>query len=235
MRYFQLIFAILVFGFLTSCGGSTDPLPEEGEIIEDPVSATLVFPENNTECQEGIIIDELRSRVTFQWLASEHTDSYEVHLKNLNDDTESLHDSNTNEASIILERGTPYNWYVLSKSDNSNNVAESETWQFYNAGLGQVSHAPFPAGLLNPTNGETIEITNGTTTLNWEASDIDNDIVQFEVLFGTTNPPTEIAGTTSSSELSVNLDSGTTYFWFVRTIDSNNNLSESDIFSFRAN
>lgn len=235
MSYFQWIFVLLVFGFLTSCESSTEPMPEEEEQIEDPMSVTLVFPENNTECQEGTIIDELVSRVTFQWLESEHTDSYEVHLKNLNDNTASVHDSNTNEASIILERGTPYSWSVLSKSNKSSNVAESETWQFYNAGLGQVSHAPFPAGLLNPTNGETVEIADGTTILSWAASDIDDDIVEFEVVLGTINPPTEIAGATSFSEFSVNLDADTTYFWFVRTIDSHSNLSESDIFSFRTN
>jgi len=126
-----------------SCGGSTDSLPEE-EQIEDPIAPTLIFPEDNTECQEGTIINDNQSRVLFQWNESQHTDSYEVHLENLDNGIESTHESNTNELGIVIERGTSYGWFVVSKSNESNEIAQSETWKFYNAGAAVVNHKCFP-------------------------------------------------------------------------------------------
>lgn len=219
---------------LLSCGGAIDPLPEEEEQIEDPIATTLIFPEDNTECQEGTIINDNQSRVLFQWNESEHTDSYEVHLEKLDNGIESTHDSNTNELQIIIERGTAYSWFVVSKSSATDETAESETWKFYNAGAGVVNHAPFPADLLSPTNNATVAIGSGSVLLEWEASDIDDDIVSYEIFKDTNNPPTTSVGTTSETEITLDVTVGTTYYWYVETTDNANNTSKSDVFSFIA-
>ena len=84
MIYVKLM---LIGMFLISCGGGgsgssdngPDPVP-----VPAPLAATLIFPDNNTECNEGEVVNDTQSRVTFQWNASQNTDSYEVNLKNLN-------------------------------------------------------------------------------------------------------------------------------------------------------
>ena len=74
----------------TSCTSNpTDPTPEE-EIINDPVAAILVFPEDNTECNEGTIINDTQSKVVFRWNTSEHTDAYEVVLTKTETDETSI-------------------------------------------------------------------------------------------------------------------------------------------------
>ncbi len=217
---------------LLSCGSSTDPLPEEEEQIAPPVAATLIFPEDNTECQEGTIINDTQSRLLFQWNASEHTDSYQVYLKQLDDGTQSSHESNTNALEIAIERGAPYSWSVVSKSDATDQTAESEVWKFYNAGVGVVNHAPFPADLLSPEYNETIVVSSGNTVLRWEASDVDGDIVSYEVFLDTNHPPVTTLGTTSETEISVEVAANSTYYWVVQVTDSADNTSTSDIFSF---
>lgn len=86
--------------------------------------------------------------------------------------------------------------------------------------------------MLNPVNNETIPVGSGRALLNWEVSDIDGDIVSFEVFFDEENPPLISGGTTSDTEITVNVTANKTYYWSVQTIDSVNNISKSDVFSF---
>lgn len=234
MKYIARHIAIAILPLLFSCSGSKDPAPEEEmEQVESPVATFLIFPENNTECQEGTIISDTQSRVAFQWNTSENTDSYEVHLENLDDATQSMHQSNTNELVIVLERGTSYRWSVVSKSNLTDETAESETWKFYNAGAGVVNHAPFPADLVSPVNGQTVTTVAGSVLLDWEASDIDGDIASFEIFLGTDNPPDTTVGTTSETEINVDVVANTSYYWFIEVTDSVGNTSKSDVFSFK--
>jgi hypothetical protein len=232
MKSLYHISGIFVLVLLFSCDGSNNPLPEEEEQIENPVAATLVFPVNNTECQEGTIINDTQSRVVFQWNASEHTDSYQVNLENLDDATQFMHESDTNELQIVIERGTAYRWSVISKSEVTDETAESEMWKFYNAGAGVINYAPFPPDLINPENNETIAVGSGSILLEWEAFDIDGDIVSYEVFMDTNNPPMASRGTTSDSEITLDVAASTTYYWFVQVTDSANNTSKSDVFGF---
>lgn len=60
-------------------------------------------------------------------------------------------------------------------------VASSETWLFYNAGS-QTTYAPFPAQLVNPTSGSTVQMDIANEVLlEWSGADVDNDIESFEV------------------------------------------------------
>lgn len=220
---------------LLSCGGSDEPALFSEEIIENPVSATLVFPENNTECNEGIIINDKQSKVIFRWSNAEFSNSYEVILENLETHIKSTVESATNSTKIIIDRGTAYKWYVISKSDRSPKTSKSEKWQFYNAGVGAVSHAPFPANAIAPENNSKATPSLGKVTLEWIALDIDKDIKEHEILFETENPPKASLGSTIKKEFEVDVTSGTEYFWRVKTTDETNNISTSDIFSFTVN
>lgn len=234
MNFIWRTTGILILLLALACGGSGDSPPEEEpEQIENPVATTLIFPENNTECQEGTIVSNTQSRILFQWNASEHTDSYEVHLEKLEDGTRAIHLSITNELDIVLERGKAYSWSVLSKSDSTDETAESEVWKFYNAGAGTVNYAPFPADLLSPTNNEVVSLSaSESVQLDWGAFDIDGDIVSYHIFLDVENPPITSRGTTSNTEFNVDVVANATYYWYVQVTDSANNTSRSDVFSF---
>lgn len=232
MQFLSRLTGIFILVVVLSCGGSKDPLPEEEEQVENPIATTLVFPHNNTECQEGTIISNTQSKVVFRWDASENTDSYEVHLEDLDNGTEFIHESNSTELEITLERGTAYRWSVISKSLLSVETAQSEVWKFYNAGAAVVNHAPFPADIISPSNNSKVSPSSGSTILRWEGADIDNDIDSYQIFLGTSNPPTQNIGTTSATEMSASVMLNNTYYWYIITSDGSNNTSKSDIFSF---
>ena len=215
---------------LTACpGGKDDPKPDE---TGEPGSVNLVFPENNTECTEGVVINDTESTVIFQWQAAQNVDSYEVNLTNLETGSAGTANSDTNELGIVLDRGVPYEWFVISKKNGSNEAPKSATWRFYNQGPGVENYAPFPAEAVNPTSGQTVT-TPGTISLEWRGSDVDNDIVEYEVLFGTDANPTAILGTTAQTTIEATIASGQTYYWRVITKDGAGNTSQSEVFEFQ--
>jgi len=234
MKIASKFYSVIILFLLMACGGesSTDGTPPP-LVVAAPSAATLVFPADNTECNEGVIssTDETKSAVTFQWNESENTDSYEVNLRNINTNTSTKSNSTTNDATITIERGTPYEWFVVSKANGTNETASSVKAKFYNQGPGIENYAPFPAEAINPARGSTIA-SAASVNLQWTASDIDADIAGYTIFFGTeTNPTTEL-GTTEESNLDAPITSGTTYYWLVITTDSQSNSSTSEIFEF---
>ena len=105
-----------IFILLMSCstesreGGDTPPPPPPPE---PPKLTTLIAPANQTECLDG-------EDVEFSWNASDNTDSYTVIVKNLLTNTESANLTTTStKATITLEVGQPYSWYVISSNSDS--------------------------------------------------------------------------------------------------------------------
>jgi hypothetical protein len=198
----------------------------------NPVAASLIFPDNNQECNQGVNASNTQSTVTFRWSATSNTDSYNVVLKNLNTQSTTSHSSTTNELAITIQKGTPYSWHVISKNSTVVETAQSATWKFYNAGDPIESYAPFPADLVAPIMGSTL---TGVTSqsLSWQGSDIDNDIVSYDVYLDTTSPPTTLESSTSAMSMDVSVTAGNTYYWRIVTNDGEGNSSQSEIFEFR--
>jgi len=221
---------------LVACGGSGGGggTEDDGPVeVPDPTAATLVFPDNNTECNEGEVLNESQSRVTFRWNASQNTDSYTVTVRNLNTLSQSSVNASTNEATITISRGTPYEWFVVSRANGTTATATSATWRFFNEGPGVENYAPFPAVAVNPTRGANLSGMS-SVDLEWTASDLDNDIVEYEVFFDSTSDPTTSLGTTTDTTVAgVAVSAGTIYYWKVVTRDSEQNSSTSEIFQFR--
>lgn len=219
-----------------SSGGSDDPGPTDDDVamIPPPGAATLLFPEDNTECNTGEVISDTQSDVRFEWNASQNTDSYQVSVTNLNSNNTSTVNSPTNEAVVRIERGTPYQWFVTSFAAGTNETAVSATWRFYNEGQGIENYAPFPAEVVFPTRGSAVDSAS-SILLEWSASDIDDDIASYEVVFGTDAANLESRGETTSTTIEVSITSGTVYYWQVITVDSAENSSLSEVFEFRVN
>jgi hypothetical protein len=230
--YYLLIGVLFL---LVACGGGgEDPSPEPPPVVvvTPPSAATLIFPENNTECNEGEILNDSQSSVRFQWNASQNTDTYELNLRNLNNNNTARTNANTNEATITLLRGTPYEWFVISRANGTNETATSPAWKFYNQGPGVENYAPFPAEVVRPARGATVGAT-GTVILEWTGSDVDNDLSAFDVYFDTNESPVTQIATTSETSLETAISAATVYYWRIVSRDSQGNTSESEIFEFR--
>lgn len=232
MNRFKKIIPIALFLLVvaTACSDDDDMT---NSIVETPTAAQLIFPEDNTVCNEGVVVSDTETDVLFQWEEATNASSYVLQIINLNDGSARNISTLSNEFLIRILRGTPYSWSVKSLASGSNETAESSVWRFYNAGLPTESHPPFPADATNPEIGSTVN--PGTITLEWEASDIDGDISTYEVLLDTVNPPAAEAGTTANTTLDVAVNSGVVYYWKIITTDALENASHSQVFQFTVN
>ncbi|MEO1011135.1 MAG: hypothetical protein AAFX53_07485 [Bacteroidota bacterium] len=230
-KIYPLLLAIPV---IVSCGGgetsgSTDEIPDT--VVRGPSAVTLIFPEHNTECNEGTNFTETTSDVLFSWSLAENADRYDLHLTNLDSGTELIRNVNSNNLTLTLLRATPYSWKVVSKADGSSKTATSTTANFYNAAAAHTSHAPFPAMAIHPKMSAAVD--SGTITLEWKADDIDNDILNHELHFGTESQSMEKLVTTEATTYEVSTSEDTIYYWQVVTSDASGNKSTSIIFQFR--
>jgi hypothetical protein len=244
-RFSILTLFYLLFLAACSSGGSGDDAPpisggdDDPPPIPAPSSASLVFPEDDTECNTGVIDpdDDTKSTVTFEWNAAQNTDSYSVTVTNLNTGSSFFANSTTTETDIKIDRGVPYEWFVISRAQGTTETATSATFRFYNEGAGIENYAPFPAEAVNPERGANIDATS-SVTLEWSASDVDDDIAEYEIFLngGIEQDPTTSLGTTAETNLpDVPVTSGTTYYWKVKTTDSQGNSSTSEVFEFKVN
>lgn len=232
MNTFRKILPLCLLAVLITISCNNDD--EQTDMVNDedlPAAATLIFPLNNTECNEGIIVSDTETDVLFQWEKAKNTSSYLLTITNLNNGSSREINTVSNEFLIRILRGTPYSWVVKSKASIGNATADSETWKFYNAGLPEESHPPFPAELVSPIMGSAIE--SGTVSLQWNGSDVDNDIASYTVLFDTVEIPILPAGNTTTNSMNVEVESGKVYYWKVISTDANGNSSDSEIFQFK--
>ncbi|WP_282050976.1 hypothetical protein [Maribacter aquivivus] len=216
----------LIFLLLTiqSCGVDSDVL----EYAKDQINITLIFPEDDSECTEGIIVSDTQSELVFEWSDENDNSPYIVHLTNLVSSQTELIESNDTDVAIILDRGVAYSWYVTGKINSS-----SEIWSFYNEGPGLESTIPYPAIAISPVSGASISQTSTTVNLIWKSEDPDNDIISYDLFFGEAKDP-QLYGTdvTDTRFNDIPVEAGKTYYWKIITKDSIGNESTSEVFTF---
>ncbi|MEO1486691.1 MAG: hypothetical protein AAFU57_13145 [Bacteroidota bacterium] len=223
------IFFLSIFLCLVACQADTD-LPS---LVLNPTEVTLVFPENNSICTEGTVLSDTESEVTFEWSEAVTGDSYLVRLTDLNTGTTENIQSDAIQMPIVLKRGNPYTWRVVTLMNASGNSAESETGSFYNAGPGVDHYVPFPATILSPEMAETFPSNTTTVDLSWSGADLDNDIVNYDVYFGTVSPPELFLENLVENRLNnITVQSGNTYYWRILTRDAQGNASKTVIYTF---
>jgi len=111
-----------------------------------------------------------------------------------------------------LAAGQEYFWRVESiASCDSSLTTSSSTWSFTTASC----FAPTAPTLENP--GDAATNVSREVSLNWTGS---AEVSSYEVYLGLTNPPSQLAGTTSSENLDVIVDPSRTYYWKVVAIAS---------------
>ena len=226
----KIILIILVCLALIGCKkNSVDPQSE----TLTPTKALLIFPHNNSDCNLGEVVNTNESKVLFEWEPGENTDAYDLNVTSMISSETITVSTKSFKQELILRRGEPYTWFVISKSLSVEETAKSDVWSFYNAGLGTISHIPFPAELLSP---EFAEVVSGveTISLNWNGQDLDEDIISYDVYYGTTSmPPVFAKDITNNSITNIKVEKDTIYYWMIITRDASGNISRSEISQFR--
>lgn len=204
--------------------------------INPPAAAALSFPENNKVCLEGQVVNETDRIVNFQWAASENTNSYELVITDIQNQNSSSYDGITEtNKEVSLSAAKSYSWKVVSKASNTTEVANSAQWQFYLAGPGEESFAPYPASDLVPASGATVAASNGEISLQWYGEDPDGDALTYTIYIDTTDGFQDPEGTLkdlTNTEATYQVTSNTVYYWRIKSSDGSNS-SFTQVYSFK--
>ena len=212
---------------------------QKTELPADPGVASLISPVDKETCLDGVSINDTQSNVNFLWGTATDALSYELEIANLLTQSTQLYSSDTNEISIALSKAEPYSWSVRSIGETGTTASVSDPWKFYLAGDAVVNYAPFPSELITPRSGaNTTPDINNLVILRWTADDVDNDLNRFEVYLDAIDGTTlnqEIEYLAEETQLEVEVENNTVYYWKIVAIDSNGNQSSSGVYTFRTN
>tara|TARA_E500000331_G_scaffold352259_1_gene400453 strand:- start:266 stop:943 length:678 start_codon:yes stop_codon:yes gene_type:complete len=204
-----------------------------------PGSFNLEYPENEQACLDGSILNDLQSRVNLRWSSSKNSSKYQISIKNLNDNSNLMFESNSNSQEVILKHGEPYAWKVTAEVPESSSSLTSKEWRFYLAGLGEVNYAPFPPELISPRPSAKVNLnSNDQVLLNWSCTDPDSDIKGYKVYLDSTDGSNLIASfdeTKNQVLIAVGATAETNYFWKVIAYDNQGNTASSGVYSFSTN
>jgi uncharacterized protein (TIGR02145 family) len=96
----------------------------------------------------------------------------------------------------------------------------------------QVNQAPVTPYNPNPEDGASNQSIEGTS-LSWTCTDPESDPLNYDVYFGTENPPTQVsAGQSETSYNPGTLQNTTQYFWKIVAHDDQGNTTEGAVWSF---
>ena len=242
-----LLLSILLFSCSAEddSGSSTPPTttqqpsPTPAPQVPTPGKSSLSAPDNNEVCFEGEAVDTSNSAVTFKWDASSDTDSYDLQITNQEtSETQTESGITLTSKEVTLATDISYGWKVISKSKDTSETSTSEIWQFYLAGDGQENYAPFPATIVNPSSGASVDASDGKIILSWGGNDPDeSDTLTYTIYFddidGLQDPSGDNTGVSETS-LEVSVESGKTYYWRVKTSDEKSS-SFTLVYSFFVN
>jgi PKD repeat protein len=103
-------------------------------------------------------------------------------------------------------------WYIISKVDPDNLVAETNESNNTAFLAFTVETCPQPFSLTSPANGANLPAATTSVDLAWSPS---SGAHEYVVYFGTTNPPPVIASGVVTSPKTVSVSLGKTYYWYV--------------------
>lgn len=227
---YNVIFLFLIFAQL---GCSKDDQPKT------PQAALLNFPVNGETCKTGISINGSKATVEFSWNEASNASSYFLTIVNQQNGVQTKRAGiQTTDAAVELDRGFGYSWYITTVSETfPSDRPVSDSWQFYLQGEGESNGAPFTADLISPAAGEAITLADdGTYNLVWQGNDPDGDLLLYTLYIDTIDglqTPTEHNTNISASNVTLDLNADSIYYWRVYSEDSFGNSTYSQVQSFR--
>ncbi len=229
MKHLNLYIILLSLLFLFSCGGSDDGGVLPSVLNEAPGVPKLVFPTNNLVCTNF--------NLEFDWDAAIDSNgdaiSYTIEIAENDSFATIVFTQNTSQTTNIfnLEKGTTYFWRVKAMDNIGNESAYTAIQTFFTEPDAGVNIVPNTASVVNPTLGERVSGT--TITLDWDATDGDNDPLTFDLYFGDTNPPVLFAEGVDATALDVTVFPDTIYYWRVVVKDDKAGVTIGQVWNFR--
>ncbi|MBC8304010.1 MAG: hypothetical protein H8E55_50655 [Pelagibacterales bacterium] len=231
MKKILIISFCVFFPLFISCGGSggddgNNGGGNGGGNPPGPVApkpATLLKPANNSECLE-------LDAVKFEWNKSDNTTSYTIVVKNLLNQASISQTTTSTNVEITLTKGFPYSWYVIS-TNTGTATATSAKWKFYLSGTPQKNHAPFPAEIVAPKPGATVNL--GSVQLSWSFSDVDSgDTHTFDIYLDQKDATTVNVSNYAATKKTISINDTGTYYWRIITKDNHGATSDSGVSTF---
>lgn len=223
-----LVFIGIINWSCGSSGGSGDtPAPEENKAPE--AVGALVYPTDNLLCIDNTL--------NFQWSASTDPNgdnvNYILEIADNNQFTSAeVFNVNGLTKTLTLEKAKSFYWRVQAQDSKNLKSPYSMVYKFYTEGVGEVNHIPFSPELVFPNNSANLSETS--ITLKWNGSDVDGDILSYDVFLDTNpTPSTKIGNNLNEKSLQVHLSANATYFWKVIMKDNNGGESIGSTWSFK--
>ncbi|MDP6921446.1 MAG: hypothetical protein QGH06_00560, partial [Lutibacter sp.] len=136
-----------------------------------------------------------------------------------------------NSTPVYLDKGVFYYWRVKAFDINGNETAYTAAYQFFTQGDPDINHLPFSPELVSPSLGAIEQ--NATTTLEWNASDVDGDSLTYDVYVDTVDPPaTKVAENQAEKTHTLDLTTTTNYYWRVVVKDGNGGETQGQVWHF---
>ncbi|APZ46494.1 hypothetical protein BW723_09375 [Polaribacter reichenbachii] len=197
-----------------------------------PSEVDLIFPSENLLCIDNTI--------SFNWSEAIDPDDDDLEYNIIIAKDRALTNVVENrtitksQVDITLEKETAYYWKVDALDINNNLGSSSQVFAFYTKGEADENYVPFTSQLISPNNNTYI--SSGTAELTWKSGDPNlEDVLSFEVYFGEDSDPVLVDDNVVTENYSVNVVSGTTYYWKVNVKDEDGAKSIGQIWSFSAN
>ena len=236
MKVYLLYFITLIY--IVGLMGCSKDSSEPEVIILEPGRVELSFPANDEACLETTSVNTTQASVEFRWNEAVNIERYELVVTNLLTNQEQTFNAQETRITVTLLKAEPYNWKIRGIGMAGSTPTESDIWQFYLAGDANINYAPFPPELVRPITGSTIMPSGGVIEIQWNCSDVDNDLDRYEVYVDTLDATTlvnTVEAVNTSTALELQVENGTVYYWKVIAIDENGNTTNSGVYSFRTN
>jgi hypothetical protein len=222
----------VVLSLLASCAKDDAPAPL-------PADVSLISPLENQTCEEGINSVGDKSRIFFEWESAENAQIYDLVVNDLEtgENFITYEEIYGTKKELELVHNRAYSWYVISRHSGSGETGVSPTWNFFFAGEPKENYAPFPASITYPEFGKFVDSSDGTVDLKWDASDPDGDNLMYTVYLDEVDgmqEPAENLSNFEDTDLNVQVETGITYFWRVKSSDGSSS-SYSQVYQFTVN
>lgn len=228
----KYILTLFIGILLISCGGGDDN-SDVTKKNKAPSIPTLIAPENNVLC--------IDNSVAFKWNAASDPDSdaitYQIEIAKDNQfsQIDYTNSSTTPAKTISLEKGVRYYWRVKAIDSKNLSGNYSSVFQFYTEGTGLTNHLPFAPSVVKPELSSVV--SDNSVVLEWTASDVDaNDVLTYDIYFGTTNPPTaKVSSGQNLKTYTQSLNASGTFYWSVDVKDNKGGTSKGQVWQFVKN
>lgn len=240
----NILYVIFIYLIVVSCsGGGDEPTPTP---TPNPTPNPTPEAQNTAPSVPGLVSPTpaqlcISNTVVFGWNVSVDAESNNPIVYQLQIATDNLFTQNviTKEISTpthteLLVKGKAYYWRVKATDSKGAASAYSTVSSFFTEGTAVTNHAPFLPQLVAPVANAIITLT--TTTLKWTGSDIDNDVLSYDVYLGTTSSPsTKVVDNKTTTSYDATLQATTIYYWKVVVKDAKGGETQGQVWSFRTN